>query len=73
LDCERSLDLVAWCGGFNHGKRRIQSDLISEIPLHGSRAAACNWANEELTNAVDVVPSALLRLSHHALVSPSGG
>jgi hypothetical protein len=27
LDGERSLDLVARCGGINHGKRRIQSDL----------------------------------------------
>jgi hypothetical protein len=27
LDRERSLELVAWCGGFNHGERRIQSGL----------------------------------------------
>jgi hypothetical protein len=27
LDGERCLDLVTRCGGFNHGERRIHSDV----------------------------------------------
>ena len=46
---------------------------VSEMPPNGSRAAACNWTNDELTKALELVPSALLSLSHQALVSPSGG
>src|SRR5580700_3853335 len=42
------------------------------MPPNGSRAAACNWTNDELTKALELVPSALLSLSHQALVSPSG-
>src|ERR1700726_425054 len=46
---------------------------VSEMPPSGSRAAACNWTNDELTKALELVPSALLSLSHQALVSPPGG
>ena len=46
---------------------------ISEIPLYGNRAAACSWNKETLTKALEGVPSALLSLFHHSLVSPSGG
>ena len=46
---------------------------VSEMPLNGSRAAASSCNKEALTKALDVVPSALLSLSHQALVSPSGG
>jgi hypothetical protein len=46
---------------------------ISEIPLQGNLAAACNWYREALTKSLDLVPRACFSRVHQTRFSPSGG
>ena len=52
---------------------KLAFTAISEIPLHGRRAAAISCVRDALTKALEAVPNERFSARHHSPGTPSGG